>query len=136
MNLSKIKNITFKKLHFIFLFILLTFLVRFESYQPISENFIFYSNNSDIELIVSNDVKKDKINDSSFHSQQKIEQSDNFDLTGLPDYKLSLLHFNQTINHKFISIEQSFIQFHSYISSIQKNNIWQQNTYDADDFSS
>jgi len=127
MILTRIKNITSRNLHFVFLLILLAFLLRFESYQPISENFLHFSNHSDVELVIPDDVQEDRINDNTKQFQQKYEYSD---LTELLTLELSLLHFNNYINHKFISIEQRFIQIHPYISIIQKNNIWQHNIYD------
>ena len=133
MSLTRIKNITSRNLHFVFFLILIAFLLRFESYQPISENFLHYSNHSAVELVISYDSQEDGINDNFNQSQQKYEHSD---LTNLPDLKFSLLYFNNYLNHKFISIELRFIQIQPYISIIQKNNIWHQNIYDVDEFTS
>lgn len=135
MKTAKIINIAFKNLRFVFLIILLTFFVRFDGYQPVSENFIHYSNDSDIELVISENLEDDLTTSNFNPFQKKLNQLDNSEITRLPNYKISLLHFNQSVNHRFTSIEQSFIQFYSYISIIQKNNIWHQNIYDADDFS-
>ena len=133
MNLSRTKNITSKNIQFVFLFILLAFLLRFESYQPISENFLHYSNNSDVEFVISDDSQEDRIYDSSNKYQQKHELSDKSDLTNLVKLELSLLHFNNYLNHKFISLEKYSIQIYPLLSIIQKNNIWHQNTFDVTD---
>ncbi len=131
MKTTKIKNI----LRFVFLFTLLTFFVRFDSYQPVSENFIHYSKSADIELFTSEDLDDDLTINISNLFHENLKQLDNSEIKRVPNYKISLLRFNQSINCRFISITQNFIQFYSYISVIQKNNIWHQNIYDTDDFS-
>lgn len=121
------KNATFL-IRFFFIVTALIYLVKAEGSFFAPSDFCYYSNPTEVELVVTD---KPEYDFSSFELDRPPKLIPDFTHTHI-DFssinKFALLHYHNYVLHQLNSFNRTFTPNHQLTSILQKHNIWHQSS--------